>query len=67
MTSYSDLMKPLRRKCTYERLDNFKTILNQFFYGGKQVVPDDVMLYYVMQLGMKYTMEITYCTTTKYP
>ena len=27
----------------YKRLDNFKVILNQFFYGGKQFVPDDVM------------------------
>ena len=27
----------------YKRSDNFKTILNQFFYGGKQLVPDDVM------------------------
>ena len=33
----------LKRKCVYKRLDNFKTILNQFFYGGKQFVPDDVM------------------------
>ena len=32
-----------RRKCIYKRLDNFKVILNQFFYGGKQFVPDDVM------------------------
>ena len=27
----------------YKRSDNFKVILNQFFYGGKQLVPDDVM------------------------
>ena len=26
-----------------QRSDNFKVILNQFFYGGKQFVPDDVM------------------------
>ena len=25
------------------RDDNFKVILNQFFYGGKRVVPDDIM------------------------
>ena len=36
-------MKPLRRKCIYKRSDNFKAILNQFFNGGKQLVPDDVM------------------------
>ena len=37
------LLQPLRRKCVYKRSDNFKVILNQFFYGGKQFVPDDVM------------------------
>ena len=36
-------MKPSRRKCVYKRYDNFKTILDQFFYGRKQLVPDDVM------------------------
>ena len=36
-------MQPLRRKCIYKRSDNFKVILNQFFYGGKRVVPDDIM------------------------
>ena len=36
-------MQPLRRKCIYKRSDNFKVILNQFFYDGKRVVPDDVM------------------------
>ena len=43
VTSYNHTMKPSRRKCFYKRSDNFKAILNQFFYGGKQVVPDDVM------------------------
>ena len=36
-------MQPLRRKCIYKRSDNFKIILNQFLYGGKNLVPDDVM------------------------
>ena len=36
-------MQPLRRKCIYKRSDNFKVILNHFFYGGKKLVPDDVM------------------------
>ena len=36
-------MKPLRRKRMYKRLDNFKVIPNQFFYGGKQFVEDYVM------------------------
>ena len=36
-------MQPSRRKCIYKRSDNFKVILNQFFYGGKRFVPDDVM------------------------
>ena len=37
------MMQPSRRKCIYKRYDNFKVILNQFFYGRKRVVPDDVM------------------------
>ena len=36
-------MQPLRRKCVYKRSNNFKVILNQFLYGGKKLVPDDVM------------------------
>ena len=36
-------MQPSRRKCIYKRSDNFKVILNQSFYGGKKLVPDDVM------------------------
>ena len=43
VTSYNHTMQRLRRKCIYKRSDNFKVILNQFFYGGKQFVPDDVM------------------------
>ena len=42
-TSYNHSMQPLRRKCIYKRSDNFKVILNQFLYGGKRVVPDDIM------------------------
>ena len=44
VSSYNHTMQPLRRKCIYKRYDNFKVILNQFFYGGKRVVPDDVMV-----------------------
>ena len=43
VTSYNHTMKPLRSRCIYKRLDNFKVILNQFFYGGKQLVSDNVM------------------------
>ena len=43
VASYNHTMQPLRRKCIYKRSDNFKVILNQFFYGGKRVVPDDTM------------------------
>ena len=43
LASYSHTMQPLRRKCVCKRSVNFKVILNQFFYGGKRVVPDDVM------------------------
>ena len=42
--SYKHTMRPPRKKCIYKRYDNFKVILNQFFYGGKRVVPDDVMV-----------------------
>ena len=41
--SYNHTMRYSRRKCIYKRYDNFKTILEQFFYGGNRVVPDDVM------------------------
>ena len=41
--SYNHTMRYSRRKCIYKRYDNFKVIINQFFYGGKRVVPDDIM------------------------
>ena len=44
VTSYNHTMRYSRRKCIYKRHDNFKVILNQFLYGGKRVVPDDVMV-----------------------
>ena len=43
VVSYNHTMQPLRRKCIYKRSDIFKVILNQFFYGGNRVVPDDIM------------------------
>ena len=43
VTSYNHTMQQLRRKCVYKRSDNFKVKLNQLFYGGKKLVPDDVM------------------------
>ena len=43
VASHNHMMQPLRRKCIYKRSDNIKVILNQFFYGGKRVVPDDIM------------------------
>ena len=43
VTSYNHTMRYSRRKCIYKRYDNFKVILNQFFYGGNKVVPDDIM------------------------
>ena len=36
-------MRYSRRKCIYKRYDNFKIILNQFFYGGNRIVPDNIM------------------------
>ena len=41
--SYNHTMRYSRRKCVYKRYDNFKTILDQFLYGGNRVVPDDIM------------------------
>ena len=43
VSSYNHTMQPSRRKCIYKRADNFNVILNQFFYGGKRVVPDGIM------------------------
>ena len=43
VTSYNHTMQPLRRKCFYKRFDNFKIILNQFFYAGKRLIPDDII------------------------
>ena len=43
VASYNHTMQHSRRKCIYKRSDNFKVILNHFFYGGKKLVPDDVM------------------------
>ena len=43
VNSYNHTIKPLKRKCEYKRSDNFKVILNQFFCGEKQFVPDGVM------------------------
>ena len=43
VVSYNHTMQPSRRKCIYKRSNNFKVILNQFFYGGNRVVPDDIM------------------------
>ena len=43
VASYNHTLQYSRRKCIYKRSDNFKVILNQFFYGGKRVVPDNIM------------------------
>ena len=43
VASYNHTMQPLRSKCVYKRSDNFKVIVRQFFYGGKKLVPNDVM------------------------
>ena len=43
VASYNNTMQYSRRKCICKRSDNFKVILNQFFYGGKKIVPDDIM------------------------
>ena len=43
VASYNDMLQLSRKKCIYKRSDNFKVILNQFFYGGNRIVPDDIM------------------------
>ena len=43
VVSYNHTMQPSIRKCIYKTSDNFKVILNQFFYGGNRAVPDDIM------------------------
>ena len=43
VVSYNHTKQPSRRKCIYKRSDNFKVIVNEFFYGGNRVVPDDIM------------------------
>ena len=59
------MMQPSRRKCIYKRSDHFKVILNQFFYGGKRVVPDDIMetirdeIYDETNIMYNYTIPIT--------
>ena len=64
-TLYNRSMQPLRRKCMYKRSDNFKVILNQFLYGGKKFVPDDVMeairdeIHDETNILYKYTIPIT--------
>ena len=62
VASYNHTMQPLKRKCIYKRSDNFKVILNQFFYGEKRVVPDDIM----ETIRGEITMELTYCIPMKY-
>ena len=44
VSSYNHTMQPSKRKCIYKRYDNFKVILNQFFFSEKRVVPGDVMV-----------------------
>ena len=43
VASYNHTMQYSRRKSIYKRSDNFKVMLNQFFYGGKKLVSDGVM------------------------
>ena len=65
VASYNHTMQYSRRKCIYKRSDNFKVILNQFFYGGKRVVPDDVMesirgeIHNETNISYNYTIPIT--------
>ena len=62
VASYNHTMQPSRRKCIYKTSDNFKVILNQFFMVERSLF--QMMLW--KQLGMKYTIKLTYCIPTKY-
>ena len=62
VASYNHTVQPSRRKCVYKRSDNFKVILNQCFYSGKRVVPDDIM----ESIRNEYMMKLTYYTTIPY-
>ena len=63
--SYNHMMRYSRRKCIYKRSDNFKVILNQFLYGRKRVVPNDVMvaikdeIHHETNILYSYTIPIT--------
>ena len=65
VASYNHTMQPSRRKCIYKRSDNFKVILNQFFYGGKRVVSDDIMetirgeIHHETNILYNYTIPLT--------
>ena len=65
VASYNHMMQPSRRKCFYKRSDNFKVILSQFLYGGKQFVPYDVMetirdeIHNEINILYNYTIPIT--------
>ena len=58
-------MVALRRKCFYKRSHNFKVILNQFFHGGKKLVPVDIIktirdeIHNETNILYKYTIPIT--------
>ena len=58
--SYNHTMQPSRRKCIYKRYDKFKVILNQFFFGGKRVVPNDVMVAIKDEIHNKTNILYTY-------
>ena len=65
VASYNHTMQPSRRKCIYKRSDNFKVILNKFFYGGQRVVPGDIKetirdeIYDETNMLYNYTIPIT--------
>ena len=63
VTSYNHTMQPSRRKCIYKRSDNFKVILN---ISSFMVERSLFQMTLWKQLGMKYTTELIYCTTTPY-
>ena len=58
VSSYNHTMRP-RRKCVHKRYDNFKTILDQFLYGG--IIPDDIMETIRNETNIPLTIPILEC------
>ena len=62
VVSYNHTMQPSRRKSIYKKSDNFKVMLVSSFMVERGLLQMTLW----KQLGVKYTMELTYCIPMKY-